>query len=145
MEITIRKMHIKDLERINDLSHQLGYDLSLAETKNQIEKILSTQDHIAYVVALEEKVVGWIHAFVSLSIESKPFVEIGGLVVDEKYRGKGMGNKLVGKIKEWTIEMKISSLRVRSNVTRLSTHEFYKKTGFEKIKEQKVFSLNTTE
>ena len=137
-------MHIKDLERINDLSHQLGYDLSLAETKNQIEQILSTQDHIAYVVVLKEKVVGWIHAFVSLSIESKPFVEIGGLVVDEKYRGKGMGNKLVDKIKEWTIEMKISSLRVRSNVTRLPTHEFYKKAGFEEIKEQKVFSLNTT-
>jgi N-acetylglutamate synthase-like GNAT family acetyltransferase len=145
MEIMIRKMHIKDLERINDFSRQLGYDLSLAETKNQIEKILSTQDHIAYVVVLKEKVVGWIHAFVSLSIESKPFVEIGGLVVDEKYRGKGMGNKLVDKIKEWTIEMKISSLRVRSNVTRLSTHEFYKKAGFEEIKEQKVFSLNTTE
>ena len=110
MEPTIRPMFINDLESVNALSFQLGYELPLAETKAQMEKILSKEDHIAYVAAVQEKVIGWIHGFISLAIESKPFVEIGGLVVDEEFRGKGVGNRLVNKVKEWTIEKNIASL-----------------------------------
>jgi GNAT superfamily N-acetyltransferase len=48
-----------------------------------------------------------------MRLETKTFIEIGGLVIDENYRGKGIGKILVSKIKEWCIEQKISSLRVR--------------------------------
>src|SRR5690349_17081127 len=107
-EISIRIMHTDDLGNVNHLSHQLGYSLSLTETRVQMEQILSKEDHIAYVAILQEKVVGWIHGFISLTIESKPFAEIGGLVVDKKYRGKGIGNGLVNKVKEWACEKNIA-------------------------------------
>ena len=134
-----------DVGSVNHLSHQLGYALSLADTKYQMEKVLLKEDHIAYVAISQTKVIGWIHAFISFTIESKPFVEIGGLVVDEKHRGQKTGNKLIDKVREWTIEKNIPSLRVRSNVTRHLTHQFYNKIGFKEIKEQKVFSLNIDE
>lgn len=131
-----------DVQKINKLSHQLGYSISLEESREQIKKIILKEDHCAYTAVVNNIVIGWIHAFISLAIESRPFVEIGGLVVDEGHRGKGIGNKLVEKVKEWTIYKKVDFLRVRSNVTRLQTHHFYNKIGFEEIKEQKVFSLN---
>jgi len=48
---------------------------------------------------------------------------------------------LVSKIKEWCIEQKISSLRVRCNTKRKEAHQFYFKNGFSETKEQKVFEL----
>jgi GNAT superfamily N-acetyltransferase len=141
MEVTIRSITIEDSEEVNDLSLQLGYQLSVAETKEQIEKVISTESHCAFVAASEEKVIGWIHAFVALSIESRSFVEIGGLVVDEQFRNLGMGKKLIGKIKEWAVLKKINTVRVRTNTKRLKTHAFYLKNGFEEIKEQKIFQL----
>jgi GNAT superfamily N-acetyltransferase len=141
MEVTIRSITIEDSEEVNDLSLQLGYQLSVAETKEQIEKVISTESHCAFVASSEEKVIGWIHAFVALSIESRSFVEIGGLVVDEQFRNLGMGKKLIGKIKEWAVLKKINTVRVRTNTKRLTTHAFYLKNGFEEIKEQKIFQL----
>jgi GNAT superfamily N-acetyltransferase len=141
MEGTIRSITIEDSEEVNDLSLQLGYQLSVAETKEQIEKVISTESHCAFVAVSEEKVIGWIHAFVALSIESRSFVEIGGLVVDEQFRNLGMGKKLIGKIKEWAVLKKINTVRVRTNTKRLKTHAFYLRNGFEEIKEQKIFQL----
>ncbi len=45
-------------------------------------------DNCAFVAIIEGKIIGWIHAFKALRIETKPFIEIGGLVVDEIYREK---------------------------------------------------------
>jgi GNAT superfamily N-acetyltransferase len=75
-------------------------------------------------------------------LESNPFVEVGGLVVDENYRSKGIGKKLVEQIKQWCVEKHISTLRVRSQVKRKEAHQFYLANGFTEIKEQKVFQIN---
>jgi GNAT superfamily N-acetyltransferase len=141
MEVTIRNITIEDFEEVNDLSLQLGYQLSVAETREQIEKVIATESHCAFVAVSEERVIGWIHAFVALAIESKSFVEIGGLVVDEKYRSHGIGKKLIEKIKECAVSKKINTLRVRTNTKRLETHVFYLRNGFTEIKEQKIFQL----
>jgi GNAT superfamily N-acetyltransferase len=141
MEVTIRSITIEDSEAVNDLSLQLGYQLAVAETKEQIEKVISTESHCAFVAISEERVIGWIHAFITLTIESKSFVEIGGLVVDEKYRNLGTGKKLIEKIKEWAVSKKINTLRVRTNTKRSKTHVFYLRNGFTEIKEQKIFQL----
>jgi GNAT superfamily N-acetyltransferase len=87
----------------------------------------------------EEKIIGWIHAFKTTRIETKTFIEIGGLVVDKKYRGKGVGKSLVNKIRGWCAKQKITSLRVRCNTKRLEAHQFYLCLGFRESKEQKVF------
>jgi GNAT superfamily N-acetyltransferase len=141
MEVTIRNITIEDSEEVNDLSLQLDYQLSVAETKEQIDRVISTESHCAFVAVSEERVIGWIHAFVALAIESKSFIEIGGLVVDEKYRSHGIGKKLIEKIKEWAVSKKINTLRVRTNTKRLKTHAFYLRNGFTEIKEQKIFQL----
>ena len=46
---------------------------------------MSSNNHTAFVALTDEKIVGWIHGFRALLLESKPFVEIGGLLVDENF------------------------------------------------------------
>ena len=142
MEIFIRKISIEDAAPISMLSAQLGYTISLPETISNINQLLGSMDNCAFVAIMEGRIIGWIHAFKSLRIETNPFIEIGGLVVDEEYRGKGVGKILINTITEWCLNRNVNSLRVRCNTKRLETHKFYSKLGFRETKEQKIFQLD---
>jgi GNAT superfamily N-acetyltransferase len=83
--------------------------------------------------------VGWAHAYVCCLVESGPYVELGGLVVDESYRGKGVGGKLLEKVEDWARQNRCRSVSVRSNVIRHQAHKFYADQGYEQIKTQHAF------
>ena len=142
MKISIRPMQSEDASAINSLSKQLGYDLPIEDTHNCIQQILQRNDDIALVATIEQSIVGWIHAFKAYRIETRPFIEVGGLVVDEGHRGKGIGKLLVSEIKKWCTANNISDLRVRCNTSRKDSHRFYQQIGFAEMKEQKVFQLD---
>ncbi|HET7898251.1 MAG TPA: GNAT family N-acetyltransferase, partial [Flavisolibacter sp.] len=93
---------MKDAPAVNQLSVQLGYTLSSEQTANQMVMVLSSGDHTAFVATNDETVLGWIHAFQPVYLESLPFVEIGGLVVDEAHRGKGIGKALINAVIDWS-------------------------------------------
>lgn len=135
-------MELADAESIRELSWQLGYNLSAEESINRIQEVMTTKDHCAFVGIVESKIIGWIHAFKSVLLESNSFIEIGGLVVDENFRSKGIGKKLVEKVKGWSAEKGIPEIRVRSHVNRKDAHKFYLNNGFHEIKKQKVFQIH---
>ena len=141
MELTVRKMLLEDAHYINLLSHQLGYPVAVEQTEELIGEVLSTSGHVAYVAVYNGEVVAWIHAAKAIGLETKPFIEIRGLVVNEKLRKKGIGEKLVNRIREWCIEKDIHDLRVRSNIKRKESHPFYLALGFSETKQQKVYQL----
>jgi GNAT superfamily N-acetyltransferase len=90
----------------------------------------------------QKKIVGWIHVFQTTRLESGSFCEIGGLVVDDQYRRKGIGKLLIQHIKPWCLSKGNPALRVRCNTKRKEAHEFYFQLGFNENKEQKVFEIN---
>jgi len=139
MELLIRTAEMEDAETIAELSNKLGYGAKIKDIKNRLFKILQNQENCVYVATEREKIVGWIHGFVSQRIESDFFIEIGGLVVDEKKRKMGIGEKLVSEVIKWAELKNYQKIRVRCNVIRTGSHEFYKNIGFKINKEQKVF------
>ena len=141
MEILIRDIAEQDAEAINALSTQLGYTMSIEQTLANIRSVLGTQGHNAFVAILENKIRGWIGVAEALQIESAPFCEIRGLIVDEKLRGRGIGKLLIEKVKQWSKETGNKTLRLRCNMIRKEAHLFYQHLGFREIKEQKVFEM----
>jgi GNAT superfamily N-acetyltransferase len=142
MQMVIRELKLEDAAGVNRLSAQLGYSQSIENTSNQIERILSRNDHAAFVATTNNEVLGWIHSFQTLYLESVPFVEIGGLVIDEKHRSKGIGKALINRVKEWCLQQEIHQLRVRTQTKRFDAQRFYAAFGFNEIKEQKVYQLD---
>lgn len=140
MQVLIRIAEINDSESITELSNQLGYETRNIDIQNRLKKILKNEDNCVYVATENGKVVGWIHGFYSLRIESEFFVEIGGLVVNKNFRKNGIGKKLVDKVIEWTKLKNCGKVRVRCNIIRKDSHRFYENIGFEINKEQKVFT-----
>src|SRR5262245_11067890 len=102
MEIFIRSITEQDAEAVNSLSAQLGYKMPVEQTLANIKSVLSTRGHNAFVALHEKKIIGWIGVAEALQIESAPFSEIRGLIVDENYRGHGIGKLLIEKVKQWS-------------------------------------------
>lgn len=144
MKTEIRPMLVEDAEVVMFLSQQLGYAVSVIETITNIKQALKTPDHLLLVATYNAKVIGWIHAFKAIYIESQPFIEIGGLVVDENYRGKGVGKALINEVKNWCLQKEVYSLRLRTNSKRTEAHQFYQHLGFLEIKQQKVYQMKLT-
>jgi ribosomal protein S18 acetylase RimI-like enzyme len=141
MQMDIRHAEMYDLESIANLSEQWGYRSTKEKIQRCLHDITNNHDHVLYVLSKGDQVRGWIHGIYSLRIESDPFVEIGGLVVDKDFRRQGAGRFLVDKIAEWSLRRKCHTIRVRSNIIRKEANAFYSSIGFKEIKQQKVYSM----
>lgn len=139
MEITIRNAEISDSESIAELSGQLGYISNNSVTQNRLIEILENKNNCVFVAVSNKTIVGWIHGFYTLRVESDPFIEIGGLVVHENYQKNGIGKTLVEYVIRWSASKYCCKTRVRCNLTRKESHKFYENIGFKENKIQKVF------
>jgi GNAT superfamily N-acetyltransferase len=142
MKIETRTMIIDDAEQINLLSKQLGYPLSLQQTLQNITAVTKSGDHTAFVAVHENKIVGWIGVAYTIMLEVMPHCEINGLVIDENYRGKGVGKLLIGNVKQWAKNKGVNKLSLHCNIKRAEANLFYKHLGFTEVKQQKNWVLN---
>ncbi len=139
--IRTRAIQLEDAQSIQLLSAQLGYEISVEKTRNQIISILDSKNDFAILATKDNIVCAWLHGFIAIRLESLPFAEIGGLVVDKQHQNQGIAKAMIQAFSEWSKSQNINKVRVRCNVIRNETHLFYKKLGFIESKTQKVFDL----
>jgi GNAT superfamily N-acetyltransferase len=142
METMIREITREDAEEVNKLSTQLGYPLTVGQTLQNIEAVISSKDHTAFVAVYENKIVGWIGAAHAIMIEVMPHCEINGLVIDQNYRGKGIGKLLIERVSQWAKGEGINTLSLHCNVNRIEARQFYGHIGFKEIKQQSNLVLD---
>jgi GNAT superfamily N-acetyltransferase len=138
--ITVRPMVAGDAPEVARLATQLGYPSSGLQIEKRWETVCSSPDAKALVATDPQDIVlGWIHVFATRMLESDSVAEIGGLVVDEGARGRGIGTILVAAAEAWAIEHGFSAVTVRSNVIRKEAHAFYQRLGYDVQKSQVKF------
>ena len=140
MEALIRDAHIDDSEAIASLAEQLGYSVSVEEVALRLRRLSLRPDQRVIVAETEKaEVVGWTTFEITEHIHSAPYVEVSGFVVEQRFRGKGVGKKMMEEVERWSRERGFLTIRLHANVTRKPAHLFYQAIGFEKIKEQYSF------
>lgn len=140
--VQIREILEKDAKSVATLSTQLGYKSDIKQTSARIKRINNSNENCAFVALIDGNVVGWIHGFYTLRIESDPFVEIGGLIVDENYRNLKIGRHLIENVNIWAKKHQVKKLKVRCNIKRTESHRFYEQIGFEENKRQIAFEMD---
>jgi len=140
--IAIREINEQDFEEVAKLTGQLNYEVNATETLHRIKAIKSSVVDVAFVAVYNELVVGWIHSFYTIRIESKPFVEIAGLVVDSACRNQNIGKLLIEKATDWAKGHQVTSIRVRCNTIRKESHKFYEHIGFRLTKQQMIYEID---
>jgi GNAT superfamily N-acetyltransferase len=139
MEIEIRDAGVEDAPQLAALSSQLGYIATAAKIRSRLNTIRNSELDVVYVAVVGGIVVGWVHGFCTVRLESGWFSEIGGIVVDQNYRMKTVGKRMIEQLKQWALAKGMTLLRVRVHKARSDAHEFYLGQGFSETKEQKVF------
>ena len=138
--VRVRSALLTDAGRIAELSGQLGYPSSAASARRRLHNLLAKPDHAIWVAENPEgSVTGWIHVFVKQLLESEREAEIGGLVVDRKFRGQGVGKALVDRAERWARARRLKSVHLHSNIVRKDAHAFYQELGYKIVKTQSAY------
>jgi GNAT superfamily N-acetyltransferase len=140
----VRAMQSGDLPRVCELNLQLGYSGSIDQIRARFEDVRHRSEQGLFVALFGERAVGWLHVHSHRSLESEPFAEITGLVVDSDERRRGVGRALVARACDWAKEAGHTTLRVRSNVQHKEAGHFYPALGFRIAKTQHSYSLDVT-
>lgn len=114
-----------DASDIAILLNQLGYPATVEDAQTRI-KYMSTPNNALLIAEDNNKAVGLIGVHLLPMIHATGLMsKITGLVVDEQYRGKGIGRKLLDAAEEFSLENGSSRIEVVSGNHRPEAHKFY--------------------
>jgi ribosomal protein S18 acetylase RimI-like enzyme len=138
--LEIRPAVLDDSPRLAELCGVLGYPAESKEFAIRLGRVLPRSEHIVLVAEIGPgRLAGWIHSAEHEFLECGQQCEILGLVVAAEHRGQAVGRRLVTAVEAWARQRGLEDLTVRSNVTRLESHPFYRRLGFTRVKTQHVY------
>jgi GNAT superfamily N-acetyltransferase len=129
--VNIRPASINDAHEIAALITQLGYLTSREQMEKRLEAIKTRPGYQSFVAEIKNDVVG------SAGLGIEHFYERDGLcgrllalVVDESFRGAGIGSALVQTAEAWFASQGARLVILTSRYARQEAHRFYKQLGY---------------
>jgi GNAT superfamily N-acetyltransferase len=139
-DLSVHPAALEDSSRIATLCGQLGYPRTNDAVEAQLRNIMEDKTRQVYVAkATDDLVIGWVEVLLRSILVLDSAAEIGGLVVDEAYRGSGAGRLLMEQAERWAHEHGCWQVYLRSNIVREDAHRFYKRIGYDNHKTQFTF------
>ncbi len=130
----IRPATLKDAAGIAHISAELGYPASETQIRERLQPLQESSDHAIFVVEiLDGPIVGWAHAYLRPLLISELSAEIGGIVIQEAYRRRRLGKKLLQHIETWAGSQGCRIVALYSGMQRDSAHLFYPEIGFTRV------------
>ena len=112
----VRAAQRGDAGAVAALTAQLGYDEAEEEIRKRLDDIRAQGNGEVYVAVVPpDVVVGWVQVFALLLVEVPPLAEVGGIVVDSRYRRIGVGRSLVEAAELWARQNGLATLRLRAH------------------------------
>lgn len=141
--ITIRKAALADIETLLQfeqgvIAAERPFDPTLKKGKTNyydLEELINSPSAELVVVELDQKIVACGYAKIK---EAKPYLDhkqysyLGFMYVDPAYRGKGIVDKIIGALKQWTISKNLTELRLQVYYENTSAIKAYEKAGLTK-------------
>jgi GNAT superfamily N-acetyltransferase len=138
--VSVRRATVADAAAIASLSAELGYPVEPGDIEKRLAAVLEAIDQAVLVATdADHAVVGWIHGAEHLLLEVGSRCEILGLVVSSGHRRSGIGHRLLTAVEAWAHNRGLPEVSVRSNVLRESSHPFYEKHGYRRVKTQHAY------
>jgi GNAT superfamily N-acetyltransferase len=125
-----RQMTVEDMPQVARLCGQLGFETSETELVDRFAAIHAHRGHVAFVAESAGAIVGWVHAYLAPSLLSEATTEIGGMVVNDANRRKGVGSALMREAEAWALEHGCTSMLLATRTQRQGAKDFYESLGF---------------
>jgi len=130
--VTIRLAALRDADAIAPLLGQLGYLTTADELSERIERLADRPDGEVLVAELDGEVVG-LAAYQLIDVIERPDPQcrITALVVDDRYRRRGVAYALLHTIEETARDFACFRLEVTTHPDRADALAFYRAAGFD--------------
>lgn len=127
----IRKVTLKDGDRLVTLLEQLGYPHTEAFIQDRVGELLNHSDEMLVVYEEDETILALLSLHIIPQIALlKPFLRISYFIVDEGARGKRIGEKLEAYATEFAREKACDRIEVHCHERRKDAHRFYIRQGY---------------
>lgn len=130
----VRRIEEKDLMDLNNLYTVLCEEEGDIEQMQSIfAKIKANEDYYLIGVEMDHKIVGTIMGIVCHDLvgKYKAFMTIENVIVDEAYRGRGIGKALFKYIEEVAYERECRYIYLVSGNQREVAHKMYQRLGYQ--------------
>jgi GNAT superfamily N-acetyltransferase len=145
-EVSVREMETVDAEAVSLLALELGYEQPPDAIRLWIQALQANGGtQAAFVVCVRNQVAGWVEVSIQSRLQSPRFTLIGGLVVREGLRGKGLGQMLCERAERWSLDRQVKVIRLTSRQTRSDAHRFYLHAGYRVTKTSLAFEKHLAE
>lgn len=108
---------------------QLFSELSSSE-QISVKDLLNSENHPYIVLCFENDTLAGMATMATYQVISGKKAWIEDVIVSEKFRQKGIGEKLMIALLEKAQQLEIQSVLLFSNPTRQAAHRLYKRLGF---------------
>lgn len=143
-KVTIRQALKKDIKDIVGLLEQVvdyhcEFDKNykpFSDYKNMdknVALLLARRDTKVFVAESDGKIIGYCDGGIGKAPNYTSFKKMGSidtLIVNEKHRKKGVGEKLVGALIKWFKEKKIKYVELEADTRNVSGVKFWNSRGF---------------
>jgi GNAT superfamily N-acetyltransferase len=131
-DISIREARPADSPDIARLITQLGYPSTEEDIAQRLAVLTRLPEHVTFVAELDGQIVGLTGVYLDYALEiSGSYGRLMGLVVEEHFRGRGIGRRLLERIEGWLRVRGASRITLSSGKQRVDAHRFYRNLGYE--------------
>jgi GNAT superfamily N-acetyltransferase len=139
VKLVIAQAAPNDAVALAPLFEQLGYPTQ----PDVIAQRLAAMSAATALVARDgDSIVAFVTVADREAIVGGRCATIEGLVVDDRYRSRGIGARLLAQAERWSIDRGCTTVVVRSNTKRERAHAFYLREGYRIVKSQYYFEKN---
>jgi GNAT superfamily N-acetyltransferase len=131
--ITFRAATREDAPSLLHLFAQLGYPCDQSALEKRFETFVAHKSYGVVVACRVDQIIGWVAWSVTpFFVSDKTRIHVEGLVVDERYRGQGIGKKLMVFVEDVATTYSPAVIDLTSGRRRATdgSHSFYKSLGY---------------
>ncbi|GAA0757196.1 GNAT family N-acetyltransferase [Clostridium sartagoforme] len=125
----VREVNLKDYEDIYKLNSKLNY--------SNIKSISEDNKSLMIVAQLNDDVIGYINSNFNEDSNNNKTINIKDIIVDEKYRGLGVGHQLMLEVEKNAKDNRVNYIVSINKDYHKEEIEFYNRQGFELDKDFK--------
>jgi glucosamine-phosphate N-acetyltransferase len=132
--IQIQECRTEDFDGVVALLRQLwpGKPLDLVALRSVYDRALASDRQVYFCAVHQQQLVGFGSLTVKSNLWSEAFVGyVDEMVVDEAYRGRGIGTQMLDRLISCARERGCNRIELDSAFHRKDAHAFYERRGFQ--------------
>jgi GNAT superfamily N-acetyltransferase len=128
--ILIRRMTAVDVPVSQVLLSQLGYQMDVEEVRRRYDAVAESGDHALMVAEQGGSIIALCHTYARPALDKPPEAVVQALVVDQAFRGTGVGKTMMAAAEAWAADRGFRSVALVSHMSRSEAHKFYESIGY---------------